>query len=112
MNYEFNCQQSANKQTVTSCLVRIAIKSEKMNYNGHFVTYTELANMHLILGRCDRNSSAAARLYAEMFPKNVHPGRRFFDSLHRKLCEKGSFEVKKEGSGRKVSCNRSQLIFS
>ncbi|XP_066600142.1 uncharacterized protein [Prorops nasuta] len=54
-----------------------------------------MADMHLVYGKADGNSSKAARLYREKFPNRRHPDRRFFISLAQRLRENGSFEYQK-----------------
>jgi hypothetical protein len=58
--------------------------------------------MHLMLGECHENSTAASRQYAEKYPDRVHPGRKFFEAIHRNLCDNGYIASRKEGGGRKV----------
>nr|CAH7761519.1 unnamed protein product [Callosobruchus chinensis] len=48
--------------------------------------------MHYMYGLADGNALQAKRLYEERFPDRNVPDARTFSILHRRLCEKGSFD--------------------
>nr|CAH7742507.1 unnamed protein product [Callosobruchus chinensis] len=48
--------------------------------------------MHYLYGLADGNALQAKRLYEERFPDRNVPDARTFSNLHRRLCEKGSFD--------------------
>lgn len=77
----------------------------KNNYSGNFVlrslskkgfvmqnyTFEEMADMHVMYARAYSNCYAARRLYAEAFPHRRLPDSKTFESVDRRLREKGKF---------------------
>nr|CAH7719264.1 unnamed protein product [Callosobruchus chinensis] len=56
-------------------------------------TNSELADMHYMMyGLADGNALQAKRLYEEHFSNRNVADARTFSNLHRRLCEKGSFD--------------------
>lgn len=55
-------------------------------------TNSEMTDMMKILGKCDGNSTAAARMYRDMFPNRIAPNRKTFLTIERRLREHGSFK--------------------
>lgn len=60
----------------------------------------ELADMHLAYGAANGNARQAATLYQERFPNRYVAGHRMFASIHRRLCEHGTFSVNRRDVGR------------
>lgn len=56
-------------------------------------TNSEYADMHYMYGLADGNALKAKRLYEERFPNRNIPDRRIFSNIHRRLCEKGNFDL-------------------
>ncbi|GFW83395.1 DUF4817 domain-containing protein [Trichonephila clavipes] len=63
-------------------------------------THREMADMHLIYGMAKCNGREALRMYRAKYPGRQLPSRSFFATLHRRLCETGSFNVHKLDTGR------------
>ncbi|GFT86126.1 DUF4817 domain-containing protein [Trichonephila clavipes] len=63
-------------------------------------THREMADMHLIYGMAKCNGREALRMYRAKYPGRQLPSRSFFATLHRRLCETGSFNVHKLDNGR------------
>jgi hypothetical protein len=59
-----------------------------MAYSSEY-SFNELTDMILLYGEAERNSAAAAPLYAERYPQRRHPNRRTFTSHERRLRETG-----------------------
>ncbi|KAJ8957261.1 hypothetical protein NQ318_007825 [Aromia moschata] len=65
----------------------------------HF-TFPEMADMYLVYGRCNSNSSAAVRRYRQEFPNRRTPSRNMFDNIDRHLRETGTFYKTNRNAGR------------
>ncbi|GFV88136.1 uncharacterized protein TNCV_3242851 [Trichonephila clavipes] len=63
-------------------------------------THREMADMHLIYGMAKCNGREALRMYRAKYLGRQLPSRSFFATLHRRLCETGSFNVHKLDTGR------------
>lgn len=50
----------------------------------------EYADMHLVLGECRNNATAAARIYREQYPLRRHPSSNVFRRLDQRMRETGS----------------------
>ena len=59
-------------------------------------TNQELAEMHFIYGLCNGNALESAHTYAERYPNRRHPLPRAFTGVHRRLCETGTFQIRRE----------------
>lgn len=55
-------------------------------------TNEEYADMHFVYGYSNGNAAQAQREYARRFPNRRIPERRTFESVHRRLRERGSFQ--------------------
>jgi len=55
----------------------------------------EYADMHLIYGEAQCNSTEARRIYAERFPMRTLPHRRTFERVDRSLRETGKENIRK-----------------
>ena len=53
-------------------------------------TLGELVDMHLVLGECVGNGTAAATRYRERYPNRRVPDRRTFLAVDRRLRETGT----------------------
>ncbi|GFY18952.1 DUF4817 domain-containing protein [Trichonephila clavipes] len=62
--------------------------------------HREMADMHLIYGMAKCNGREALRMYCAEYPGRQLPSRSFFATLHRRMCETGSFNVHKLDTGR------------
>lgn len=54
-------------------------------------TFEEMADMHVMYARAYSNCYAARRLYAEAFPHRQLPDSKTFESVDRRLRERGKF---------------------
>ena len=62
-------------------------------------TLREYADMHLVLGECGGNASAAVRRYRQLYPRRRRqPDRRTIEAVERRLRETGSVATTR-GSG-------------
>lgn len=52
-------------------------------------TNREMCDMHYFYGLANGSNTEALRLYAESFPNRRIPDRRFFQTIHQRLCEIG-----------------------
>lgn len=56
----------------------------------------EQAKMHFIYGLCNGSALESARTYAARYANRRQPSPRTFTALHRRLCETGTFEIRRE----------------
>ena len=80
------------------------------SYRGHFIPFNELADMHLMLGRCNGQSNVASKEYALLYPNRINPGRQYFDAIDRRMRENGTLVPRIEGRGKQV-CKKCQKMF-
>ncbi|KAJ8954520.1 hypothetical protein NQ318_000752 [Aromia moschata] len=63
-------------------------------------TFPEMADMYLVYGWCNSNSSAAVRRYRKELPNRRTPSRKLFDNNDRRLRETGTFYKTNRNAGR------------
>ncbi|KAJ8959677.1 hypothetical protein NQ318_021868 [Aromia moschata] len=59
-----------------------------------------MADMYLVYGWCNSNSSAAVRRYRQEFPNRRTPSRKMFDNIDRRLRDTGTFYKTNRNAGR------------
>jgi len=68
-------------------------------------SYEEYADMHLVYGFCNGNTTAAVEEYRLRYPRQRIPDRRVFTRVHQHLREKGSFPCVNRHAERQVQRN-------
>jgi hypothetical protein len=68
-------------------------------------SYEEYADMHLVYGFCNCNTTAAVEEYRLRYPQRRIPDRRVFTRVHQHLREKGSFPSVNRHAERQVPQN-------
>ena len=72
-----------------------------VEYRRNLLDFQELYDIHVTFIECGRIAPVAARQYQQLYPNRVHPDRRFFENLDRRLRETGTFQMRIEGRGRR-----------
>ena len=65
------------------------------------VPHAELADMHLAYGAANGNSREAVRIFVARYPNRHVPAYQTFISIHRRLCEDGTFRRARPEGGRR-----------
>ncbi|GFY00427.1 uncharacterized protein TNCV_1664661 [Trichonephila clavipes] len=72
-------------------------------------TNNEKADIHLMYGADNSNGRTVLQLYQYRFPSRDMPNHKMFQTLHRQLCENGSFITSTGGKCRSRAVRQTHL---